>query len=186
MKNIFQLLSGLGLTIPDDKKEAFETDFNANYKTVAEAEKLRAARDKYKSQLSTAQNALKDFECVDVNVLQHKINQLTNDLGKKETEYQEKIADMKFEAKLDSFINKAGAKNTKAVKALLDIETLKTSKNQDTDLQIALEACKSDNDYLFGNDERIYSPVVPTVSNISLSSALDGIKLTIVLTTSEK
>lgn len=66
MKNIFELLSSLEIQIPEDKKSAFESAFNENYKTIAEVEKLRASRDNYKSQLDTAQNALKEFEGVDV------------------------------------------------------------------------------------------------------------------------
>ena len=185
MKNIYTLLSEIGIDIPEEKKTDFDKSFIENYKTIAEVEKITTARDNYKSQLDTAQNTLKDFEGVDVNDLQGKINQLTSDLSKKETEYQEKIADMEFESKLDGLINKAGAKNAKAVKALLDIEALKTSKNQDTDLQTALEACKSDNDYLFGSDEPINSPVAPTTSN-NTPSALDGIRAAMGLTTSEK
>ena len=125
-------------------------------------EKLEAERDNYKSQLETAQNALKDFEGVDVKELKGKIDTLTTDLTAKETEYQTKLADMEFNSKLDSLITSSGARNAKAVKALLDLESIKSSKNQDTDLQTALEACKKDNEYLFGKDAPINNPVALT------------------------
>ena len=125
-------------------------------------EKLEAERDNYKSQLETAQNALKDFEGVDVKELKGKIDTLTADLTAKETEYQTKLADMEFNSKLDSLITSSGARNAKAVKALLDLESIKSSKNQDTDLQTALEACKKDNEYLFGKDAPINNPVALT------------------------
>lgn len=124
--------------------------------------KLEAERDNYKSQLETAQNALKEFEGVDVKDLQDKISTLNNDLKNKDAEYQQKIADMEFNSILESAINKSGAKNTKAVKALLDLDTLKTSKNQAEDITKALESVKSENDFMFTSDEPIKNPVKDT------------------------
>lgn len=185
MKNIEEILASVGITVPEDKKSDFEAAFNENYKTVSEAEKLRTARDNYKSQLETAQNALKEFEGVDVKDLQGKIDKLNSDLAQKDSEYQSKIADMEFNTKLDGLINKAGAKNAKAVKALLDVDALKASKNQDADLQAALDTCKAENNYLFGSDEPINNPVASTQSNPSVG-ALDGIRAAMGLSTDKK
>ena len=106
MKNIETILSEIGLEIPEDKKADFETLFNDNYKTVSEVEKIRTSRDNYKEQLETAQTALKEFEGIDVKDLQGKITALTNDLNTKETEYQNKIADMEFNSTLDGELSK--------------------------------------------------------------------------------
>lgn len=111
--------------------------------------KLEAERDNYKEQLETAQNALKEFEGVDVKDLQGKIDTLNNTLQTKETEYQNKIADMEFNAVLDGELSKVGAKNAKAVKALLDLDSLKTSKNQAEDIKTALETLKNDESTAF-------------------------------------
>ncbi len=51
MKNIHEILKELGIEIPADKKTEFDTAVNENYKTVAEVDKLRTARDTYKSAL---------------------------------------------------------------------------------------------------------------------------------------
>lgn len=112
-------------------------------------EKLEAERDNYKSQLETAQETLKGFEGVDVKDLQGKITQLTSDLANKETEYQQKLSDMEFNSVLDSVITGSKAKNSKALKALLDIDALKASKNQSEDIKTAIEKIKAENDYLF-------------------------------------
>ncbi len=124
--------------------------------------KLEAERDNYKSQLETAQDALKEFDGIDVKDLQGKINTLTNDLSEKEKEYQQKIADMEFNSVLDGAISSSGAKNAKAVKALLDLDSLKASKNQADDISRALEAVKTDNDYMFESKEPIKNPVRET------------------------
>lgn len=162
MKNIHTLLSEIGITIPDEKKAEFDKAVLANYKTVAEVEKITTARDNYKSQLETAQTALKKFEGVDVENLKSEIIKLNTNLKDKETEYQTKIADMEFNSVLDGAISKSGARNATAVKALLDLDSLKTSKNQADDITKALESVKSENGYMFGSDEPFQNPVKGT------------------------
>lgn len=85
MKNIHTLLSEIGFTVSEDKKVDFEKAFADNYKTVSEVEKLRTSRDNYKSQLETAQTALKKFEGVNVEELKGEIKKLNGDLAAKET-----------------------------------------------------------------------------------------------------
>ena len=141
--------------------EQINAVLDINSKDIGNAKKkLEIERDKYKDQLETAQNSLKEFEGVDVNELQSKIKTLTSDLETKDTEYQQKIADMEFNSVLDGAISKSGAKNTKAVKALLDLDTLKTSKNQAEDITKALDEIKKDNDYMFTSDEPFQNPII--------------------------
>lgn len=124
--------------------------------------KLEVERDNYKDSLEAAQNALKEFENVDVKDLQGRVAQLTSDLAKKETEYKNKLSDMEFNSILDSAIAASGARNAKALKALLDLSALKESKNQSEDIKTAIEAVKSENDYLFASKEPFQNPVAPT------------------------
>lgn len=109
----------------------------------------KAKADEYKSQLDTAKETLKGFEGVDVAKLQGEITKLNADLANKDADYQKKIADMEFSSILDSAITDSKAKNIKAVRALLDIDTLKASKNQSEDIKKAIEEVKTANDYLF-------------------------------------
>lgn len=140
-----KFLEELGL-----EKEAIDKIMSENGKDIESSKhRIEAERDNYKTQLETAQAALKDFEGVDVKELNGKITQLTADLSAKESEYQAKIADMEFSSILDAAISGSKAKNAKAVKALLDIDALKASKNQSEDIKNALEKVKSENDYLF-------------------------------------
>lgn len=173
MKNIITLLSEAGVEIPEDKKTAFETTFKENYTAVTEVEKLTTEKDNYKAQLETAQATLKEFEGVDVKELRGKIQTLTTDLQNKQTEYETKIADMEFNNVLSSAITKSGAKNPKAVMALLDIDNLKASKNQADDISKALEQVKSENDYMFTSDEPIKNPVHNTGNSTITGSGTD-------------
>ena len=56
------------------------------------------------------------------------------------------------EERLMAAITAAKGRNAKAISALLDVEKLKKSTNQDADIKDALEALKKDNAYLFEDD----------------------------------
>ena len=47
-------------------------------------------------------------------------------------------------------------------KALLDIPSLMESKDQTADVQAAVNACKEENAYMFGDDEPINNPIGQT------------------------
>ena len=63
-------------------------------------------------------------------------------MGTQKEEYENQIAQMKFDAILDAAITTLGGRNTKAIKALLDIPSLMESKDQTADVQAAVNACK--------------------------------------------
>lgn len=134
-----------------------ETDIATEQKKTQSAE---LERDNYKGQLDTAQTALKEFEGVDVKELQGKIQTLSNDMAAKEAEYQGKIADMQFTDLLKGEIQKRGGRNEKAIMGILDIQSLKESKDQSKDITAALDAIKESDAYLFGSDEPIDNPVI--------------------------
>ena len=158
-------------------KEAIDKIMGENGSDIENTrKKLEAERDNYKSQLETAQETLKSFDGVDVNELKGKITQLTNDLNAKEKEYQGRLADMEFTNAIEAALNSAGAKNTKAVKALLDLDSLKSSKNQAEDIKKALETVKSENDYLFVSNEPIRYPVKDTGTQQFSGDPMDAIR----------
>lgn len=156
-----KFLEDLGL-----EKDVIDKIMSENGKDIESAKhRLEVERDNYKDSLETAQNALKEFEGVDVKELNGKITQLTADLEKKDSDYQAKIAEMEFNTIVDNAIASSGAKNTKAVKALLDLGTLKASKNQTEDIKNALDSVKAENDYMFGSAEPIDGIVTDTGKN---------------------
>lgn len=127
-----------------------------------ELTKAEADRDKYKEQLDEATESLEKFKDVKPEELSAEIEKLQQTIKDKDTEYAQKIADMEFNSAIEKAITEAGAKNTKAVKALLDIEALKGSKNQKDDIASALETVKKDNEYMFGSNEPINNSVGST------------------------
>ena len=114
-----------------------------------EVNPIIAERNTYKSQLETAQATLKTMEGVDPATLNQKITDLTNQLAGKDTEIANIRAEYAFTDSVKDAVRKAGARNEKAVMAMLDLDTLKASKNQQADIAAALDAVKKENDYLF-------------------------------------
>lgn len=162
MKNIYEILKDFGLEIPADKKEAFEKEWKENYRTKSEYDNAVTKRDEYKSSLETVNEQLKAFEGVDVADLNGQIKKLQEDLKAKDDEYAAKEADRVFHDTLKEAIKAAGGRNDKAIMAMLDMDALKSSKNQSEDIKKALDTVKESDDYLFGSDEPFKNPVAPT------------------------
>lgn len=153
MKNIEAILTEFGIEIPEDKKADFNKSFGENYKTIADWQNQKDKVDSLTTQLNTAKDGLKKFDGVDVEDLKKQIGDLTKELGDKETEYQTKIADRDFQDLINGSISEHKGLNPKAIKALLDIDALKNSKNQKADIDKAMSelAEAEDSKMLFGD-----------------------------------
>ncbi|QHQ61385.1 hypothetical protein Ana3638_11880 [Anaerocolumna sedimenticola] len=128
----------------------------------------------YKTQLTELEEKLKAFDGVDVSKLKGEIATLTSDLTNTKATYESQIADMQFTSALESKVSALKPRNTKAVMALLDVENLKKSKNQDTDIIAALEALKKDNGYLFEESKsnpRVVTSTQTTTDNTDKKAA---------------
>ena len=134
-----------GLTKEQETKllEKFNVELDAEkQKTTAMTEE----RDRLQTQLTEATKSLKAFDGVDVNDLNAQIKALQQKLETQATDFA-------FDGKLSQVLRKYGAKNEKAARALLDVEALKASKNQDADLEAAMKALQSSDGYLFTTGE---------------------------------
>ena len=89
------------------------------------------------------------MEGIDAAGLQTKVSDLTKQLQGKDAEIEKIKSDYAFDASVKEAIRKASGRNEKAIMALLDVDTLKASKNQTQDIEAAITALKKDNDYLF-------------------------------------
>ena len=165
MKNIYEILKEFGLEVPEDKKTEFDKAWKENYRTKSEYDNAVTKRDEYKTSLDTVNAKLKEFEDVNVDDLKDQITKLHGDLKAKEDEYAEKEAARLFNESLDKAITEAGGRNPKAIRGMLDIETLQKSNDQAEDIKKALETVKESDAYLFGKDEPINNAVGATGNN---------------------
>ncbi len=80
MQNYEQILSELGIDIPEDKKSELKKKMAENYKTISDYNKVTEKRDEYKTSLDDLQGKLDAFKDVDVDDLKSQIATLTTNL----------------------------------------------------------------------------------------------------------
>ena len=154
-------LVSLGLT-EEQQAEVFKLNGLAieQYKTensnlIAKIEGLETNEKTLSEQLETANNKIQEFTKLDIEAIKNEAQDYKAKFEQSEAEREQTIKDMNLNHSLETGLIKAGAKNTKAVKALLDIENLKVSQNLNTDIEEAINALKESDAYLFNsnNDE---------------------------------
>lgn len=133
-------------------KEIIDAILAENGRDIEAAKKPFADYESVKEQLKTAKEGLKAFEGVSVEDLQGKIATLTGQLADKDKQWQEKLDGMAFDGRIKEAITAAKGRNATAITSLLDLATLRASKNQDGDIKAALEKLKETEAYLFEED----------------------------------
>ena len=155
MKNIESILKDAGLEVTAEQLAAIDKEVKENYKTITDYEKqkdkLTASEDKVK----TLTESLEKFDGVDADKLTGEIAALKKQLEEKDKSYASQLADRDFDDLVKDAIAEARGRNPKAIKALLDVEALKASKNQKEDVAAALKklAEAEDSKMLFGEDQ---------------------------------
>lgn len=102
---------------------------------------------KLKGDLKTAQDTAKRFEGIDIE----KVKKDEYERGK--SEVSKEFDAYKQENALSAALSKAGAKNDKAVKALLDMEKVTYKDGKFSGLDEQIEAIRKDSDYLFNKED---------------------------------
>jgi hypothetical protein len=146
--------------VRDEIGKAFvsKKDFDARKDKIDALEVQIAERDK---QLKELGESTGDSEALKTKIseLQTANEKAAGDLTALEAKHAKELADRDFDSLLDGVLAGEKVRNAKAVKALLDIDVLKASKNQTEDIKTALTAVKTDNDYLFSSEEPIKNPI---------------------------
>ena len=132
-------------------KEIIDAIMAENGRDIEAAKKPFADYETVKQQLTEAQNALQEIQKngQTIEAAQQKAQEWEQKYNQAIADHQKELADRDFRQLLEGAITSAKGKNTKAISALLDVETLKGSKNQEADIKAALEGLKKDNGYLF-------------------------------------
>lgn len=155
-------LKALGLTddkIIDAVLDAHHKELDPVQKKLDTAEAdLKTANEKladHQATIDGLNKSLEKFKDVDVSDLQNQIATLNQTIKNKDDEHSKAIADRDFQDILKESIAAAGGKNAKAITALLDLETLKASKNQKVDIDNAIKqlAEAEDSSFMFGNTD---------------------------------
>lgn len=108
---------------------------------------LKAEQAKAETQGDTIKElneALKEYKDADVSGLKQTITDLETKLATQKTEHEAELADRDFQALLKDSITAAHGKDAEKIAKLLDVETLKASKNQKDDIAAAVKALAED------------------------------------------
>ncbi|MEC1265347.1 phage scaffolding protein [Bacillus subtilis] len=114
----------------------------------SEKKDLKAQLDERDQQLSTLQKQAKGNE-----ELQSAIKQLQEDNKKTAEEYQQKLDQQAFDFAVETALRDAKSKNIKAVKANLNLDSLKLADGKVIGLEEQLNALKDSDSYLFEESE---------------------------------
>lgn len=150
-----EFLKEQGLT--DEQIEAVMKEHGKTVNSIKDkADKVDGLESQIKdldNQIQERDNQLEELKKIDVESLQQTIEELQNKNKTQKEEYEEKIEKQAFEFTLERALNKAEAKNPKAVKALLDTDSIKLDGETLLGLDDQLTALKESDAYLFGEDE---------------------------------
>ena len=133
--------------------EVIDAIMAENGRDIEAAKRPFADYDTLKSQLEEAQKTIKGFESQDIEGVLRSAREWEDKYNQAIKDHEAKLADMAFDQTLDGAITAAKGRNAKAIKALLDVDSLKGSKNQEADIKAALEGLQKDSGYLFGTEE---------------------------------
>lgn len=147
-ETIEKLLKDNGVA-EDRVKEVVDTIMTENGNDI---EKYKTSETNLRNQLKTANETLEKFKDVDVDGLTGEVQKYKEAAAKAEADGKADIEKLQFGYILDSALKSAGAKNTKAVKALLNDDGLKLNGESIVGLEEQIKAIKENNGYLFNDD----------------------------------
>ena len=114
---------------------------------------LNEAKKGLETQLKDAGVTIEKFKGMDIEGIKKAADDYKAAAEKAAQDADERVATMQFDHTLENIIRENKGRNPKAIKALLDVETLRKSQNQADDMKSALATVKTENDYLFDNGE---------------------------------
>ena len=103
MKNIITILKEAGLTLTDEQEQAINKAAAENYRTIADYQKVQAARDGLQTQLDGVKADLAKFDGVDLDGLKKQITDAQRKAADAEAAYTKQLADRDYNDAVKSF-----------------------------------------------------------------------------------
>lgn len=157
MKNIIEILKSQNIELTEEQTKAIDDEVKANYKTVADydrqADKLKLANDQLEETKNAFEEFKKNYEGVDIEELKGKVDTLNEQLSAKETEYQTNLNRLDLTSKLKDKLREKGCLDVDLAITQFNLDELLTSKNQENDLETALNTVAESKTMLFKEPE---------------------------------
>ena len=145
---IDQIMKEHGKSVKEHKKKAEKVDA------------LEEQIDDYKNQLSERDEQLEELseKAKGNEELTQQIEELKQQNETTKNEYEQKLQQQAFDHTLENSLTGAKVKNTKAVKALLDMDTIKLDGDTLKGLDEQLNGLKESDPYLFEEEQQEETP----------------------------
>lgn len=157
MKNILEILQENRIELSDEQSKAIEKATLENYKTVKDyenqTEKARLAEEKEKATKTAFDDFKKDFDGVDVEGMNKKIEELNTTLANKEKEYETEKTKSSLENAVKEKASELGCVDYDLLKSQIDFDALMSSKDQSNDIVNTLNKAKENKPILFTKTE---------------------------------
>lgn len=121
MQNYEQILSELGIEVPDDKKADLKKKMDENYRTKTDYDKAVEKRDDYKKSLDDVQSKLDQFKDVDVAELKGQIDTLTAQLNDEKAARAQDAQRAETEKSVNTFLSSLDDEGNKKYEFINDI-----------------------------------------------------------------
>lgn len=149
MKNIIEICKDFDIEIPAEKHADFLKAVSGGYRTVSDYEKQVEKMNAAVKRAETAEETLKGFEGKDFETITRERDEWKRKHDENQQKYQQEQEEREFNAVLEAAITDAKGRSPKAIMALLDMEKLRGSKNQEKDIKAALDSMRTESAYLF-------------------------------------
>lgn len=183
------LKSILGDAYTEDVDKKVSGEIGKNFVARADFNAANEAKKTLEEQLNAAGETIAGFEAMDIDGIKAEAAKYKADAEAAKQEAAAQLEAAQFNALLEGAIRDSKGRNITAIKAMLDLDTLRTSKNQKDDIKAALEAVYAENAYLLEPDKAAVaaqpyasgtgsSPATPSANDIdsAFSAALFGKK----------
>ena len=153
-------------------KEVIDMIMDENGHDIEAVKSKFSDYDSIKEHLVEANKQIEGFKGMDIDGVRKAAEEWKQ---KAEQAENDAAQDMQFESSLKEAIAAAKGKSSKAIAALLDVDTLKQSKNQTEDIKKALKSLKKDNDYRF-DGEQTPPPYAPGAGSQNMGGGVNGVE----------
>lgn len=158
MVNLQQILKNIDIELTDEQFNKIKDQFNENYVVKNEysrmKEKFEKAEQSRKDIQSTFDDFKKNFDGVDIDELKGKVDTLTQQLADKDNDYQKKLGTIELNSKIKDGLRERNCIDLDLAMTQFDIDQLLASKNQDKDLETALNAVVENKKMLFQQEPK--------------------------------
>ena len=127
----------LGDNWTEDIDKKISAEIGKGFVAKADFNAANEAKKAAETQLAEANKTIAGYKEMDIDAIRQSAADWQAKAEQAQKDADARVAAVQFDAKLDGAISKVRGRNAKAIKALLDVDTLRGSKDQDKDIESA-------------------------------------------------